>query len=336
MTNLDLSVARKPNKMRKALIVISSAKALPLHKPAGHAPISTGFFLVELAQVLKDFESDYEFTLCTPDGAVPQLDINGLSLPFMAGADLTRAVISHTLAPKGFARRWSHLAARRTAELELAHRHLGTLPVSEVLPNTDPEAAALRNEVVEAFSKAPRKEYLSAHDIVVRHRNPDDAFSLWDFDFIHFPGGHAPMVDFRDSPWLGELINLAYEGNVTLSMICHAPVAMTSARFRISADGKVDSFVNHPFAGASLTTVPKHGELLALASNYPKIPGRRTRLTYYVDDALKAAGYRVLPTLDPGAVRVVWEPHIRLLTSNGPQSIDAQAKQLRSILEHSR
>ena len=40
---------------RRALILISSARQLPLAKPAEVASISTGFFLVEMAQVLKEF-----------------------------------------------------------------------------------------------------------------------------------------------------------------------------------------------------------------------------------------------------------------------------------------
>lgn len=328
-----MNATTKSPEKRKALIVISSAKYLPLSEPVGHAPISIGFFLVELAQILKEFESDYEFTLCTPDGAVPQLDINGLSLPFMAGSGLMRAVTCQTVAPKSFSRRRPDLVARRSAELELAYRHLGALPVSHALPNTDPEAVALRGQVVEAFGRLEQKQYLSAQAVIERHRDPGDAFSLANFDFIHFPGGHAPMVDFRNSPWLGELINVAYEENVVLSMICHAPVAMTSAQFRIDRDGQPQSYPNHPFAGTSLTTVPKHGEILALTTNYPKIPGHRTRLMYYVDEALKEAGYRVLATCNPGAVKMVWESRLRLLTTNGPQSIDVQAKQLRAIVE---
>src|SRR6266508_6737806 len=64
----------------KALIVISSGKVLPLSEPSGHPGISTGFFLVEMAKVLKEFENDYEFTFATPDGNAPQLDINGMGL----------------------------------------------------------------------------------------------------------------------------------------------------------------------------------------------------------------------------------------------------------------
>jgi len=315
----------------KALIILSSARHFPVSAPAGHV-ISTGVFLVELAQVLKEFENSHEFTLCTPDGALPQLDINGLSLPFLATSGMTVAAAANMLAPNSFARRHPDLVSRRSAELALARRHLGALPLSEVLPNTDPEAAALFDEVLASFSALPQKEYLSAQTVVERHRDPGDTFSLGDFEFIHFPGGHAPVVDFKDSPWLGEIINTAYEENVLLSLICHAPIAMTSARWRVDSKGNPTDHPNHPFRGAKITTVPKFGELVALATNYPKVPGKKTRLPYYVDEALKDAGYDVRLSLNPAAIRVEWEPHLKLLTGNGPQSIDVQTSRLRSIL----
>src|SRR6266540_6753406 len=72
--------ANMPTTRRHALILISSARQLPLVEPADVKSISTGFFLVEMAQVLKEFEDDYEFTFATPDGNAPQLDINGMAL----------------------------------------------------------------------------------------------------------------------------------------------------------------------------------------------------------------------------------------------------------------
>src|SRR5947208_15198591 len=69
-----------PTTKRRALILISSGRQLPLAQPAEVKSISTGFFLVEMAQVLKEFENDYEFTFATPDGNAPQLDINGMAL----------------------------------------------------------------------------------------------------------------------------------------------------------------------------------------------------------------------------------------------------------------
>src|SRR6266542_164532 len=69
-----------PTTKRRALILISSGHQLPLAAPAEVTSISTGFFLVEMAQMLKEFENDYEFTFATPDGNAPQLDINGMAL----------------------------------------------------------------------------------------------------------------------------------------------------------------------------------------------------------------------------------------------------------------
>ena len=48
-----------PTTKRRALILISSGRQLPLVEPAEVKSISTGFFLVEMAQVLKEFENDY-------------------------------------------------------------------------------------------------------------------------------------------------------------------------------------------------------------------------------------------------------------------------------------
>src|SRR2546423_15381091 len=73
-----------PTTKRRALILISSARQLPLVEPADVKSISTGFFLVEMAHVLEEFEDDYEFTFAPPDGNVPQLDINGMALAMHA------------------------------------------------------------------------------------------------------------------------------------------------------------------------------------------------------------------------------------------------------------
>src|SRR5207247_1768503 len=86
--------------------------------------------------------------------------------------------------------------------------------------------------------KLPEGTFHSLQELVLRHRDPADPFTFADFDFIHAPGGHAPMVDFRDDPWLGETLHVARENDVTISLICHAPVAVTSTRQRIDAQGR--------------------------------------------------------------------------------------------------
>ncbi len=327
-----------PHPKPKALILLSSGTVLPLSAPKNHPGLSTGFFLIELAQILKEFGDEYDFTFATPDGAVPQLDINGMALAWHAvpgcGAATARAGFEQAgrFDVDRYRARRPELIARRDAELELAYRHLGRLPVSAVLPNSDKEVALLRDDLARTFQALPERTYLSARQLVERHRDPNDPFELGDFDFVHMPGGHAPMIDFVDNSWLGELLNTLHEEGVILSLICHAPVAMVSARYRVRADGAVVTSADHAFAGVRLTTVPRHGEIFALTVAYPKVPRERTRLTFFVDDALKAAGYQVRTTLNPAAVKVIWEEKAKLLTGNGPQAIDEQAARLRAVL----
>ena len=323
---------------RKALIVLSSARKLPLREPAGHPGISTGFFLVALARLLHEFERDYTFTFVTPDGLPPQLDVNGLALPFHAGRMLgpmtARVQLEQVLRfdVRRYRRRHAVLVERRETELRLARRYLGRVPVSALLPNSDKEVGLLREEVVDSFDMLPEHTYLSLPELIGRHRDLTDPLSLADFDFVHMPGGHAPMVDFDDNPWMGELLNSLYEHGVIISLICHAPVALTSAKYRVGAFGTTQTNNRHPFFGLRVTTVPGHGEKLMLATGYPKVPGKPTRLTYDVDAALREAGYRVSTTLNPAAVKVVWNEPRRLLTGNGPQAVDEQTARLRAIL----
>ena len=148
-----------PTTKRRALILISSGRQLPLVEPAEVKSISTGFFLVEMAQVLKEFENDYEFTFATPDGKVPQLDINSMSLAMHAIEKTASAAISLGIQQRGcsfdadsFRRRHSELAARREQEIQLLERHMGRVPVSELLPNSEPEVAEFRPELIRRLS----------------------------------------------------------------------------------------------------------------------------------------------------------------------------------------
>jgi putative intracellular protease/amidase len=231
-----------------------------------------------------------------------------------------------------YRRRRPALVARREEDLALIRRHLGRLPVSEVLANTDRDAAEYRDGLVSSMRELDEHTFFSLREVVTHHRDPLNPFSLNDFDFVHMPGGHAPMVDFVDSPWLGEFLHTVNESGVLISLICHAPVAMVSAQYRVDPMGEVRIDAQHRFVGAHITTVPRHGEQLALVAAYPRIPKNKTRLEYFVDDRLKEAGYRVDTSLDPTGVKVVWDESVRLLTGNGPQSIDAQTRRLRVLL----
>ncbi|WP_406196110.1 DJ-1/PfpI family protein [Streptomyces europaeiscabiei] len=322
----------------KALIVVPSAAVLPLTEPAGHPGVSTGFYLVELAQILKEFGDEYDFTFATPGGLVPQLEINGLALSMHAGAKFSSATVSATAAQAfrfdvdTFRAKRPGLVARRDSELALARRYLGRLPVSESLPGSDKEVVVLRDDLIKSMQDLPEHSYLSIEQLVHRHRDPEDTFDLSAFDFVHMPGGHAPMVDFVDNPWLGELLHTLRENQVLISLICHAPIAMASAKYRVSTDGTVITDLDHAFNGVRVTTVAKSAELFVLSNGYLKIPGKKVRMGYFIDEALRNAGYKVETTTNPTAIKVIWEEGVRLLTSNGPQAIDEHTARLRTLL----
>src|SRR5213593_641773 len=328
-----------PATKRRALILISSGRRLPLVEPADVKSISTGFFLVELAQVLKEFENDYEFTFATPDGNVPQLDINGMGLAMHAIEKTGAKTITLGMQQRrrsfdvnSFRKRHPELVARREQEVRLLERHMGRIPVSELLPASEPELAEYRPELIRRLDKLPEVTFHSLQELVLRHRDPADPFTFADFDFIHAPGGHAPMVDFRDNPWLGETLHLARENDVTISLICHAPIAVTSTRQRVDAQGAAYSVKDNPYLAAPISTVPKIGERFALRFLYPRVPGKRTRLPYFVDVAIKEAGFTLATSPNISAPQLAWEPSVRLLTGNGPQAIDQQTAKLRTIL----
>src|SRR5438477_5661890 len=328
-----------PTTKRRALILSSSGHQLRQVEPAEVTSTANGIFLVKTAQELKEFESAYEFTCATPDGKAPQLDINGMALSVHAIEKTGAKTLPMRLQQRrrsfdvnSFRQRHPDLVARREQEVRLLERHLGRIPVSELLPNSEPELADYRPELIRRLDKLPEGTFHSLQELVLRHRDPADPFTFADFDFIHAPGGHAPMVDFRDDPWLGETLHLARENDVTISLICHAPIAVTSTRQRIDAQGAAYSVKDNPFFAAPISTVPKIGERFALRFLYPRVPGKRTRLPYFVDVAIKEAGFTVASSPNISAPKLAYEPSVRLLTGNGPQAIDQQTAKLRTIL----
>src|SRR5205814_10634716 len=125
-----------PATKRRALILISSGRQLPLVEPAEVNSTSTGFLLVETAQVLQEFENDYEFTFATPDGNAPQLDINGMALSMHYIEKIGAKTIplrmqqrSRSFTVNGFRQRYPELVARREQEVRLLERHIGRIPV---------------------------------------------------------------------------------------------------------------------------------------------------------------------------------------------------------------
>ncbi len=324
---------------RRALIILSSARRLPLSSPKTVQSIPIGFFHVELGQVLAEFEDDHEFILATPDGQRPQIDTNGWSIPWHATDQMTwvygNSVTEFTAADftvEGYRAKYPKLVERRARELALLERHLGKLPISEPLANTDAENVAYRDEVVPLIDTWAPKRYFSLPELVQRHRDPEDEFSFADIDFIHAPGGHAPMVDFLRNPWLGEVLHLARENQVYISLICHAPIALTSTNFRIDANGQPYAFRENPFKQAEITTVGSTGETGMLDYGYVNIPGEHTRLEYFVDQALEEAGFTVLAATVPTSMLLLPNPELRLVTGNGPQTVDIQAADIRGAV----
>src|SRR6266545_190829 len=164
-----------PTTKRRALILISSGRQLPLAAPAEVKSISTGFFLVEMAQVLKEFENDYEFTFATPDGNAPQLDINGMGLAVHAiektgvkTLPLRMQQRRRSFDVSSFRQRHPELVARREQEVRLLERHIGQIPVSELLPNSEPELAEYRPELIRRLDKLPKGTFHSLRDLVQR------------------------------------------------------------------------------------------------------------------------------------------------------------------------
>lgn len=324
---------------RKALIIISSAHDLRIAEPAHVGSISTGFFLVELAEILRTFGDEYDFTFATPDGLAPQLDINGIALAMHAGSafGLTIGLTMIEQAGRkpniqGLRRRHRGLAERREREVRLLEQHLGGIPVSRILPNTEPELVEYRVELVERLNNLPATPFASLATIVQRHRDPSDAFNLAQFDFVHVPGGHAPMADLTWDAWLGETLHVMRENGGVISLICHGPVALASTWWRVDEDGEPYRLVENAFTAAKVTVADKRSELIAFTVSYPRVPGERSRPTAYADEILRDAGFSLAGTINPTSARAVYDSELRVLTGNGPQAIDIQTSRLSQAL----
>ncbi|QCQ16615.1 hypothetical protein [Microbacterium sp. RG1] len=319
---------------RQALILIPTGGDLPLASPTEVPSLPVGFFLVELAGILERFEDTHEFTLVTPDGQVPIMDLNGIALAYHAVDELGPMMQATRAAQAGddfdvdtYRAQFASLVERRERELKTLERHLGRLRLTPALPATDREAALMHDTLAARLAALPERTFASAREIIERHRNPEDSFDLGEFDFIHAPGGHAPMVSFRDDPWLGELLHVAREREVVLSLICHAPVILTSTQFRVDAHGESYRVEDNAFSGITVSTVPQAAERMAEDYGYlhQPTPGE-TRLTYYIDEALEQAGIHNLHKPNPASVEVHPSPSVGLLSTNGPQGIDALAE----------
>lgn len=320
---------------------MSSGTELVYSSPKGQAA-SVGIFLSEMGAILERFKEEYEYIFATPDGARPTFDVNGLALSFQAGSKLTKVYTATTLAQtkKNYSyesarKKYNDLVERRQRELELFMNYVGKIPISELLPKTDKEVKEFYPEVVSYINSFDEKPIYSIQDVLDWDTDADNNFNISELAFVHYPGGHAPIVDFPNNPIIGELINRTYDGNVLQSFICHAPVALTSARFRIDEAGNISENENHPFEGITVTTVPKHAENITLDTGYPHIPHEKTRIPEYVDVLLKEQGYKVKGPLNFSAPYLEWNANLKVLTGNGPQTVDIQADKMEEVLKNS-
>lgn len=81
-----------------------------------------------------------------------------------------------------------------------------------------------------------------------------------------------------------------------------------------------------------MSTVPKAAEQAAEDYGYLHVPGRETRLTYYIDEALEDADIHNLHKPNPASIEVHYEPDLRVVSTNGPQGIDALAERIAALL----
>ena len=269
-----------------------------------------------------------------PDGNPPQLDINGFSLWHYSSDKQAAAQAIAELAPTNDAAalrdRLPEAHAGRAAEVAAAAPVLGRLDISEPLPGTEWESRIYRAELERRFADLALRRYLSARELVAKDRDPQDSFSFGEVAFLHVPGGHAPMVDCVDNPYLGEVLNRFNEEGVLVSLICHGPAALLSSRYRVGADGSTVEAASR-FAGARITVLPKNVDRIVLEQGYLKAPGRTTRFAYNLDDALSDAGFDVQPS-EFGEILVVLDERTRLLTGNGPAACGRQVETLRAWL----
>ncbi len=102
---------------------------------------------------------------------------------------------------------------------------------------------------------------------------------LSQFDGIFLPGGHAPMEDLVKDPYLGRVLRYFHQQKKITALICHAPVALLSARIPNQ---------RWIYEGYKMTVFSNAEEIQE--ENLGVFGGK---LNYYVQDVLMKAGGRV-------------------------------------------
>lgn len=139
-----------------------------------------------------------------------------------------------------------------------------------------------------------------------------DTCSIDDFDALYLPGGHGTMWDLPSSAALGRLVGHAFDAGRVVAAVCHGPAGLVAATL---ADGR------------------------------PLVAGRR--VAGFTDEEERAVGLsEVVPFLLEQRLRelgadVVVAPKFtsnvvrdgRLVTGQNPQSSEAIAEAIASVLE---
>lgn len=123
------------------------------------------------------------------------------------------------------------------------------------------------------------------------------------FDGVFLPGGHAPMEDLYRDPQLGAILRYFHERGKPTALICHAPVALLSARE--GEDWIYRDYRMTAFSNAEEQEAEKSGSLGG-------------SLSFYIGDALSAAGARLSYGTQLWQSHVMWDRE--LITGQNPGS----------------
>jgi len=125
---------------------------------------------------------------------------------------------------------------------------------------------------------------------------------LKNFDGVFLPGGHAPMEDLYKDKDLGRILKHFHKNQKPTALICHAPVALLSAK---DSDGWI-------YSGYKMTVFSNAEEKQEEDAGH--LDGK---LNFYVADALISAG-GIVSVAKPWSSNVVWDKE--LITAQNPMS----------------
>lgn len=132
----------------------------------------------------------------------------------------------------------------------------------------DPEQTGGEEE-----SKELRK-YLDSIDDQLGSAIAIESVDVDDYDLVFVPGGHGPMEDLAVDPQTGRVLTQALDAGKPVSLVCHAPAAMLSAR-RSDGSWTFDGF-----------------EMTGFSNVEEKQAGLADKAPWLLEDRLEKAGGR--------------------------------------------